>query len=183
MQEVNLRNSSVVSDETRCQRHQTLSANWTKITQRTHGRANHVSMCMCCHRVKLNTKRIQRTKYQTSRVLCSIHGSYKSCHRSLKNDNCTCLNKLPPNSTSFHHQLCMIRLYCLLAKLLTSAVIRRVPRPNEFKIWKLVVLSGNFQHINFSACNKSRNECFASVYSTKSVDALTPEDENKPETQ
>jgi hypothetical protein len=136
MQEVNLRNSSVVSDETRCQRRQTLSANWTKTTQRRHGRANHVSLCMCCHRVKLNTKVIQRTEYETSRVLCSIHGSYKYCHGSLRNGNCTCFNKFSPNNTSFHHQLCMIRL-CLLAKLLMSAVIRRVPRSNTFKIWKL----------------------------------------------
>lgn len=150
MQEVNLRNSSVVSDETRCQRHQTLSANWAKMTQRTHGRANHVSTCMCCHRAKLITKIIQRIKYQTSRVLFIIHSSYHSWHGPCRDGNCTCLNKL-------HHQLCMIRLYRLWATLLTSAVIRLVPWPTTFKIWKLVVLSGNFEHRNFTTWNKSCN--------------------------
>ena len=139
-------------------KHCVKGANWTKIAQRTQGRANHVSMCRCCHWVILNTKIIQRTEYQTSRVLCSIHASYQSCHGSLRKGNCTCFNKLPPNSILFHHQLCMIRLFCLLAKLLTSEVIRRLPQPNEFKIWKLVVFSGNFKYINFSACNKTCNE-------------------------
>ena len=167
MQEVNLVNSSVVSDETRRQRHQTLSANWTKIMQRKHSEANHVSMCTCCHHAKLYTKIIQRTAYQTSRVLCNIHASYQSCHGSLRKGNCTCFNNLPSNNISFHHQLYMIRICCLLAKLLTSAFIRPVPRPNASRIWKIVVFSGNFQHLNFSACNKSCNECSVSVYSTK----------------
>lgn len=180
MQEVNLRNSSVVSDETRCQRHQTLSANWTKIMQRRHSRANQFCMCMCWHRVKLHTKIIKRTAYQTSRVLCSIQAFYQSCHGSLKNGNCACFNKLPPKIYCFITNCTW--LCCLLAKLLTSAVITCVPRPNAFRIWKIVVFSGNLRHINFSACITSCNECSVSVYSTKSWDALTPEDEHKTET-